>query len=210
YRVPVPGPEPVFTARYTAGIKGLLKGQYNYHNLLGNVSKRFYLSQLGYSDVTLEGGYIFGQVPFPLLAIHRANQTYAYQLNSYNLMNFLEFVSDHYASVNIDHNFNGFFLNKIPLIRKLKLREVVSFKGLYGGLREENDPYINQTLMAFPTTENAVRTTYTLEKQPYIEGSIGLSNIFKVLRIDLVKRFNYLDHPDVSEWGIRTRFKLDF
>jgi len=210
YRVPVPGPEPVFTARYTAGIKGLFKGQYDYHNLLGNVSKRFYLSQLGYSDVTIEGGYIFGQVPFPLLAIHRANQTYAYQLNSYNLMNFLEFVSDHYASLNIDHSFNGFFLNKIPLIRKLKLREVVSFKGLYGGLRDENDPYLNQSLMVFPTNENAVRTTYTLEKQPYIEGSVGLSNIFKVLRVDLVRRFNYLDNPDVSEWGIRTRFKLDF
>ncbi|WP_069659250.1 DUF5686 and carboxypeptidase-like regulatory domain-containing protein [Arcticibacter eurypsychrophilus] len=210
YRTPVPGPNPVFTARYTAGIKGILQGEYNYHNLLGNVYKRFYLSQLGYTDVTVEGGYIFGQVPFPLLDIHRANQTYSYQLNSYNLMNFLEFVSDHYASLNIDHSFNGFFLNKVPLINKLKLREVVTFKGLYGGLRNENNPSIHNELYSFPTNENAVRSTYTLDKSPYIEGSVGLSNIFKVLRIDLVKRFNYLDHPEVSEWGIRTRFKLDF
>ena len=125
-------------------------------------------------------------------------------------MNFLEFVSDHYASLNIDHSFNGFFLNKVPLIKKLKLREVVTFKGLYGGLRSENDPNIHNDLYNFPTNENAAPITYTLAKSPYIEGSIGLSNIFKILRIDLVKRFNYLDHPEVSEWGIRTRFKLDF
>lgn len=210
YRTPVPGPEPVFTARYTAGIKGLLKGEYSYHNLVGNVYKRFYLSQLGYSDVTVEGGYLFGQVPFPLLAIHRANQTYAYQLNSYNLMNFLEFVSDHYASINIDHSFNGFFLNKIPLIKKLKLREVVTFKGLYGGIRNENDPFLHNSLFSFPNNEEGRRSTYTLEKTPYIEASAGLSNIFKVLRVDMVKRFNYLDNPDVSEWGVRVRFKLDF
>src|SRR5690606_31144004 len=99
-----------------------------YHNVMGSVDKRLYLSQLGFSDVRLEAGYIWGKLPFPLLAVHRANQTYAYQLNSYNLMNFLEFVSDHYAAINIDHNFNGFFLNKIPLLSKLKLREMVSFK----------------------------------------------------------------------------------
>ena len=210
YRIPVFGPDPIFTLRYTQGIKGLMGGDYNYQNLTGNVQKRFYLSQLGYSDVTVEGGYIFGQAPFPLLAIHRANQTYAYQLNSYNLMNFLEFVSDHYASLNIDHNFNGFFLNKIPLIRRLKLREVVSFKGLYGGIRSENDPALNPSLLRFPVTDEGVRATYTLEKQPYIEGSVGLANIFKLLRVDLVKRFNYLENPDVAEWGVRARVKFDF
>lgn len=210
YRTPVIGPDPIFTLRYTQGIKGLLGGEYNYQNLTGNIQKRFYLSQLGYSDVTAEGGYIFGQAPFPLLTIHRANQTYAYQLNSYNLMNFLEFVSDHYASLNIDHCFNGFFLNKIPLIRRLKLREVVTFKGLYGGVRDENNPGLHPSLLQFPVTPEGSGLTYTLEKQPYIEGSVGLSNIFKLFRVDLVKRFNYLDHPEVAEWGVRARVKFDF
>lgn len=210
YRVPIIGANPIYTLRYTQGVKGLLGSEYNYQNITGNIQKRWYLSQLGYTDMTVEGGYLFGKVPFPLLTIHRANQTYAYQLNSYNLMNFLEFVSDHYASINLDHCFNGFFFNKIPLIRRLKLREVVSFKGLYGGLREENDPNLHSGMIQFPDNTDGSRATYTLEKQPYIEGSVGISNIFKIFRVDLVKRFTYLDHPNVAEWGVRARVKFDF
>jgi hypothetical protein len=119
-------------------------------------------------------------------------------------------VSDHYASLNIDHNFNGFFFNKIPLLKKLKLRESVSFKVLYGGVRDENNPAYDESLLLFPTTASGTSTTYTLEKEPYMEGSVGVGNIFKLLRVDLVKRFNYLDHPVVSEWGIRARIKFDF
>lgn len=210
YRTPIVDRYPVFNLRYTAGIKGFLGGEYSYHNIMGSIDKRFYLSQLGYSDVTVEGGYIAGKVPFPLLGIHRANQTYAYQLNSYNLMNFLEFVSDHYASINIDHNFNGFFFNKMPLINKLKLREMVSFKALFGGLRDENNPTLNQNLYQLPKYEAGSQRTYALGNAPYLEGSVGVGNIFKLLRVDVVKRFNYLDHPEVSEWGIRARVKLDF
>ncbi|WP_442587894.1 DUF5686 family protein [Pedobacter sp. AW31-3R] len=210
YRIPIIDRYPIINLRYTAGLKGVLAGQYNYHNLMGSIDKRFYLSQLGYSDVTVEGGYIFGKVPFPLLTIHRANQTYAYQLNSYNLMNFLEFVSDHYASINIDHNFNGFFFNKIPLIKRLKLRETVSLKMLYGSIREENNPNNDPSLLQFPTNEDGTSRTYTLGREPYMEGSVGIANIFKILRVDAVKRFNYLDNPNVSEWGIRARVKFDF
>ena len=210
YRTPIIDKYPVFNLRYTAGLKDVFESDYSYHNLMGSIDKRFYLSQLGYSDVTVEGSYIFGKVPFPLLTIHRANQTYAYQLNSYNLMNFLEFVSDHYASLNIDHNFNGFFFNKVPLLKKLKLRESVSFKILYGGLRDENNPAYDPSLLLFPTTATGAVMTHTLEREPYMEGSVGVGNIFKLLRVDLVKRFNYLDHPVVSEWGIRARVKFDF
>ncbi len=98
-----------------------MKGDYDYQQLTLNMFKRFYLSQFGYADVVTEGGYTFGQLPYPLLTIHRANQTYAYQLNSFNMMNFMEFVSDHYVSVSTDYYFNGFIFNKLPLIRKLKL-----------------------------------------------------------------------------------------
>ncbi|WP_432713172.1 hypothetical protein, partial [Pedobacter sp.] len=62
----------------------------------------------------------------------------------------------------------------------------------------------------FPQSLDGVSTTYTLDKEPYMEGSVGIGNIFKLLRVDLVKRFNYLDHPVVSEWGIRARVKFDF
>jgi hypothetical protein len=210
YRIPIFDKYPIFTLRYNQGVKGLLGGSYNYQNVTSNINKRFYLSQLGYTDVTVEGNYIFGQLPFPLMDIHHANQTYSLQLNSYNLMNFQEFVSDHYASVNIDHDFNGFFFNKIPLLNKLKLREIINFKGIWGGVRSENNPVNDPSLLRFPVTAEGNPITYTLNNGPYIEGSVGVGNIFKLLRLDLVRRFTYLDHPGTTEWGIRGRIKFDF
>jgi hypothetical protein len=210
YRIPIFNKYPIFRLRYIAGIKGLMNGAYNYGNWNANIFKRFYLSQLGYTDVTLEGGYITGKVPFPLLTIHRANQTYAYQLNSYNLMNFMEFVSDRYAAINVDHYFNGFIFNKIPFLKKLKLREAMTGRILFGGVRDENNPSLNNSLFKFPTNSAGTPTTYTLNGKPYIEASVGIGNIFKLLRLDYVKRFNYLDHPEVATWGIRARLKFDF
>ena len=210
YRVPIPSKYPVLSLDYTIGIKNVFGGQYNYQNLHARIDKRVYLSQLGYADVTIEGANLFGQVPYPLLNIFRANQTYAYDLYSYNLMNFLEFVSDHYASLNIDQHFNGFFFNKIPLFKKLKWREVASLKVIYGGVRSENDPSLHPSLYQFPVTASGQPITYALGTAPYTEGSVGIENIFKFVRVDLVRRFNYLDHPEVSKWGIRTLIKFDF
>ncbi|GAB2793572.1 DUF5686 and carboxypeptidase-like regulatory domain-containing protein [Rhabdobacter roseus] len=212
YRTPIVNKYPVFTFRYNAGLKGILGGGTSYHQFTGTVAKRVYLSQLGYMDLTAEGGFIRGGgIPFPLLTIHRANQTYAYQLNSYNLMNFLEFVSDHHASLDVQYYLNGFLFNKVPLLKQLKLREVVSLKALIGGLRDENNP--EKTTLGvyqFPKDEQGRPISYALGSQPYLEGSVGVANIFKLLRVDLVKRFGYLDHPQVTEWGIRARFRLDF
>ena len=132
-------------------------GEYNYQSINLNICKRIYLSQFGYTDVSVEGGYLFGKVPFPLLNIHRANQTYTYQLNSYNLMNFLEFVSDHYAALNVDHYFNGFIFNKIPLLKKLKWREVITGKLLVGGLSDENNPNKTPDQLKFPVHMTAVQ-----------------------------------------------------
>jgi hypothetical protein len=209
YRVPIVNKYPIFTLRYIAGIKGLFGGQYNYQNIQLDIYKRVYVSPLGYTDITLDGGYIFGQVPWPLAEIHHANQSYAYQLMSFNLMNFLEFVSDHYAAAYVDHYFNGFFFNKIPLLKKLKWREVVEAKILYGGLRNENNPEKNPALIQFPLTNGQVET-FTLNNGPYIEGGFGITNIFKLVRVDFIKRFTYLNHPDIPTWGIRARVKFDF
>lgn len=208
-RVAVNNKFPIFNLRYAAGIKGLFGGEYDYHNLYGSVNKRFYLSQLGITDLKIEGGYIFNKLPYPLLAIHKANQSYAYQINAYNMMNFLEFVSDHYASINIDHGFGGFFLNKVPILKRLKLREHASLKAIYGGVRTENNPDLDPTLMQFQSNADGVKTTYLFGNVPYVEGSIGLGNVFKFLRVDVVRRFNYLDHPDVPKWGLRAKFKVD-
>lgn len=210
YRIPIANKYPIVTLRGIAGVKGIANSGYNYQNITLNIYKMAYLSQLGYSEIVLEGGYIFGKLPYPLLTIHRANQSYAYQLNSYNLMNFLEFVSDRYATINIDHNFNGFIFNKVPLLKKLRLREVAAAKILWGGLRPENNPYNDPSLVQFTKDNNNIPVTYTLGRRPYIEGSVGIANIFKLLRVDLVRRFTYLNNPNVAEWGVRARFKFDF
>jgi hypothetical protein len=209
FRIPIINKYPIITLRFTAGVKGIFNSQYNYQNINLRYEKRAYLSQLGYSDIIAEGGYILGKLPYPLMTIHRANQTYAYQLNSYNLMNFQEFVSDHFIGLTIDHHFNGLFFNRIPLLKKLKLREVIAMKLLYGGVREENKPANDPSLIRFPTL-NGEPTTFSLEKKPYLEGSVGITNIFKLARVDLVKRFNYLNNPFVTPLGVRVRFKFDF
>lgn len=210
YRVDIPNTSPIFTLDYTKGLKNIFDGEYNYQNLHFEIDKRFLLSQLGYADVTGEVAHVFGQVPYPLLSIPRANQTYAYDLYSYNLMNFLEFVDDHYESILIDQHFNGFFFNKIPLFKKLKWRETFSFKALWGGLRDENNPSLHPSLFQLPVDQNGRPTTFALGRTPYIEGSVGIENIFKFVRVDLVRRFDYLDNPDVAKWGIRTRVLFTF
>ena len=208
-RIPILSKNPVFELHINAGSK-LLGNDYNYQSVRFSASRRFYFSVLGYSDVVWESGKIFGKVPYPLLTIHRANQTYSYQIMSYNMMNFLEFVSDEYTSLNIDHCFNGFFLNKIPIIKHLDLRENVTCKILWGEVSKGNDPKYNNDLFKFPVEADGTPTTYSLSKVPYIEGSFGIGNIFKIFRVDLVKRFTYLDNPNVAKIGLRMRFKFDF
>jgi hypothetical protein len=210
FRIPIINKYPLFSIKFSQGIKGLLNGEYNYQNIHLRADKRFYLSQLGYVDATVEGAYIFGKLPFPLLTIHRANQTYGFQDNSYNMMNFMEFVSDESASTRLDFYFNGFFLNKIPLVKKLRLREVATFKILYGGIRDENNPDKNPDLLKFPMDAQGQPTTFALGKTPYIEVSVGLANIFKLVRLDLVRRVTYLDHPDVVKWGLRALIQFNF
>jgi hypothetical protein len=210
YRVDIPNKYPIFTLNYTQGIKNVFGSEYNYQTLHFELDKRFYLSQLGYGDFTGEAMHIFGQVPWPLLSIPRANQTYAYDMYSYNLMNFLEFVNDHSESLFLDYHFNGFFFNKIPLFKKLKWRETFSVKSLWGGLRSENDPSLHPSLYQLPINGNGQPITYIMGRTPYIEGSVGIENIFKFVRVDLVRRFTYLDDPQVAKWGVRARVLFTF
>jgi hypothetical protein len=124
-------------------------------------------------------------------------------------MNFLEFVSDKYVSVSIDHCFNGFLFNKFPLLKRFKLRELVTFKALYGGISNINNPNTNKDLFKFPVDIIGTPLTYSLERKPYIEAGIGVSNIFRIFRVDLIKRFTYTGNPNVSTIGLRVQFRLD-
>jgi len=210
FRFTIPNKYPVLTFQYAAGIKGLLNGQYNYHAFQFGVFKRWYVAPLGYSDIRLNAGYISGTLPFPLLIIHPANPSFFYSFGGYNLMNVEEFISDRYAGLNIDHYFNGFFLNRIPLLKKLRLREVIEGKLLYGGLRQENNPNLNPAQMQFPLDDHGRVSTFTLDNQPYLEAGVGIYNIFNIIRIDYIRRMTYLNHPGVPANGIRLSTGIDF
>jgi hypothetical protein len=122
----------------------------------------------------------------------------------------LEFVGDHYESINVDQHFQGFFFNKIPLFKKLKWREVASFKGIWGGVSDQNNPNLHPNLYQFPIDGNGRPITYALGNTPYIEGSVGIENIFKFVRVDYVRRFTYLGNSDVARNGIRFLVQFDF
>ncbi len=209
YRIPFPNQYPIFSLQFIAGVKGLFGGNYTYQNINAGVFKRFYLSTFGYTDLTLSGSYVIGKLPFPLLQILPANQTYIYMPDSYNLINFLEFVSDHYVGADIEHHFNGFLFNKIPVLKKLKWREILTVKVLYGGLRSENDPSKNAGLMRFPLIDGQM-STFALGSQPYAEAGFGIGNIFKLLRVDFIERFTYLNHPNIPQYGVRFQIKFDY
>jgi hypothetical protein len=201
----------IATLRYSKGINGFMGGQYNYHEVVGSIYKYTDVPPFGYNILYMEAGGLFGKVPYPFLTIHRGNQSYFNQVFSYNLMNFMEFISDRYATVITEHYFNGFFLNKIPLLRRLKWREVCTFKMIYGGVSAQNRPDANSTgLYKFPTEPDGTPITHTLEKKPYAEMGIGVSNIFRVLRIDYIQRLSYLQNPGISKSGIRASIVLTF
>lgn len=201
---------PVFNLRYNMGIKDLFGGEYSYHALRLDAFKRVFLSQLGFADINLGTGYIFGTVPFPLLDIPNASKTYILAPDSYTLLNDLEFVSDQYIKLRVEHRLQGFILNKIPLLKKLKIRELAGFKLLYGNVRPENRPENNSRVFMLPTDRQGNPTTFTLGRKPYMEASVGVENILNVLRVEYVRRLSYLDHPDIDRGGIRFSAKVDF
>lgn len=233
-RVPMRNKYPVIDLSYTYSIPNLLGAQYEYHKLGVRIFKRFYLSPIGYGDSQWEAGYIIGRVPFPLLFIHRGNQTFFHDPNTFNMMNWFEFVSDKYISLDYYHHFNGFIFNKIPGIKKLKWRMTTGVKAVWGGVSIGNTPGLTEDNRIFnypsrriedkdgnPTldqygNEQYEQVTFTLERMPYIEASVGIENIFKVISVDLVKRFTHLDNPNVSKlgaargWGFRVRAGIRF
>lgn len=233
-RVPMLNKYPIIDFNYTYAIPGLLGSQYEYHKFGLRIFKRFYMSPLGFADTQWEAGYMLGSIPFPLLFIHRGNQTFFHDPNTFNMMNWFEFVSDKYISIDYYHHFNGFFFNKIPFMKKLKWRLTSGVKAVWGGVSVANTPGLttDNSIFNFPSREiqdkkgNPIldqygekqyqQVTYTLEKMPYVEASVGIENIFKVISVDLVKRFTYLDNPNVSTlgsargWGFRVRAGIRF
>ena len=177
----------VFNLGVTAGVKGFLGGEYDYLKLDLNLSDKIKVNPFGYMVYYIQAGKIWGNVPFPLMKIHEGNETYAFDLYAFNLMNYQEFVSDTYASLFLEHHFQGFFLNKVPLFRRLKWREVVGVRTLVGSYDATK-----HTGLVFPAGMTGLRST------PYTEFSAGIENILKVIRVDAVWRYNYNDDRKIK------------
>ncbi len=196
--------------RYSRGMTGVLGGQYKFDEVVASAYKFSNTPPFGYNYFYVEAGGIFGKVPYPLLSVHRANQSYSYRFMAYNMMDFMEFVSDRYVAANIEHSFYGFFTNKIPLLRRLKLREYATFKILYGQVSAQNQPVAGSGLYEFPKYPDGTPLTYTLEDKPYMEVGIGIGNILKIFRVDLIRRLTYLDNPLAKPFGIRVAGQMQF
>ncbi|HRP89319.1 MAG TPA: DUF5686 family protein [Edaphocola sp.] len=181
-----------------------------YQKFETNIKKRFSLSPMGYLRMNIQGGYLLGTVPYPYLFIPPGNMTYRFRSTMYNMMNNMEFVADKYISINLDYHMKGFLLSRIPLIRPFYLREVFGFKAYYGGINANNLPQNNPNLLLFPKSSDGQSIVHTLDKLPYMEASIGLENILKVIRIDLVRRLTYRNLPHTPDWGLRISFGFDF
>lgn len=206
---------PVFIAKHTMGVKGFFNGEHAFSKSTFEVIKRIYVPLMGHSDVNVEVGKFWGKAPFPLLQIPIANQSLGYQKEAFNTMNFMEFINDEYLSLRWSHFFKGAIFNKLPLLKYLKIREVVGVKALLGKLTDTNNPNMDNSLLQLPTDSNGKATTHILNSKPYIEASIGVTNILKFFRVDLIKRLNYLDEKYkvtslFGQRGLTVRFSAKF
>ena len=209
-RVSVNRDAPVFTLSHTWGMRNVLGADYTTNFTEAKIYKRFWLNSWGKVDVRLKGGIQWNQVPYLLLILPMANQSFVIEDEMFNLINNMEFLNDRYASLLLSWDMNGKLFNRIPLVRRLKCREFIAINMLWGGLSDKNNPYLPQNagssrLMYFPEGCHVMDT-----HKPYAELVIGIHNIFKILQIEYVRRLTYLDLPTSEKWGIRYTFRMTF
>ena len=201
---------PVITLSHSMGLNGVLGGQYRYNFSEVGLLKRFWLRSWGKFDVQLHAGAQWDKVPFPLLIMPAANLSYVVQRGTFNLVNNMEFLNDRYASVDLGWDMNGKIFNRIPLIKKLKWREFIGFKGLWGSLTDKNNPLLlqnigDETLMYFPEGSHVMNP-----KRPYMELIVGVHNIFKLFHVQYVRRLNYNELNTARKQGVRLMMRMSF
>ena len=196
---------PVFALNYTAGLKDVINSDFSYHKIGLNIKKRFKLGQFGTSMLVLDGEYIFGNIPYPLLENHLGNETPFYSPRAFSLMDNFEFTSDHYASATYRHHFGGSIMNRVPLFKYLKLRLFGEARLLVGGARQENLDIIVQGV---DTNGNAIIPFKSLNNQPYIELGYGIENILKVIQISFIHRITDIDQAESRKFGIKFGFQF--
>jgi len=183
---------------FTQGLKGLFGSDFEYEKLQFYYKQPVLVGGFGRLFTTLEAGKIFGEVPLGLMGVVPGNQSYFIIENTYNLMNYYEFVADEYVSLHFEHNFNGRLFSRIPGLRDLNLREIIGVKGVWGTVSEANKRL------------NASTIAYRAPEDVYWEYHAGIGNIFKVFRIDFAWRGSYLDLPDANKFAVKGVFGFHF
>jgi len=183
---------------YSRGIKGVFKSDFNYEKIQFYYRQPILIGGFGRTFTTFEIGKTFGEAPLGLLNVVPGNQSYFTIENTYSLLDYYEFVTDTYASIHVEHSFNGRFLSRIPLLRKLNLREIVGVKGVWGEISDKNKIL------------NASNINYLAPTKTYFEYNVGIGNIFKVFRIDFSWRGNYRDVPNANNFAIKGAFGFHF
>lgn len=198
---------PIFSLKHTVGIKDFLGGEYDYNRTEFNMFNRFRLSVAGFMDAKMSVGKVWNQVPWPLLPLPSVNQSITYGRENFHMMNALEFISDQYAQLHLTWHMKGMIFNRIPLLKKLKFRELLIFNCLYGDLSDKNNPALTPGLLVLP------EGTMPIGKMPYMEVGIGIENILQVFKIVYYQRLTYRDsNPNpLGKWGgIRIGIYEDF
>ncbi len=194
------------SVNYTHGMKGVFGSRFDYNRVTATVEKGLSFGYWGRTDFTMSATKIFEKLPYPLLEVHRGNQSFFYSTTSYNLMNFFEFVTDRSLFLKMEHLFYGALLNRIPLMKKLKWREFMEARAVMGSISAKNTSF-------YPTYDNGspVSTLNNqINKEPYVEVAYGVENIFKILQIAAVHRLTHLDNPGARRFGIKFGFSVSF
>lgn len=197
-RSDVDNPFSRFFVNYSHGFKGLLDSDFEYEKVQLYYKQPIVIGPLGRSNIIVEVGKTFGQIPLGLMNVIPGNQTYFTIENTFSNLNFYEFVTDQYATIQWNHNFGGRLLGRVPFLRKLNWREIVGVKTVYGSISDENKA-INASGLVYNAPENG-----------YWEYSAGIGNIFKVFRIDFAWRGNYLNAPEAQKFTVKGSFGFYF
>ena len=201
---------PIYTLNHTTGFKGVFGSDYRSNYTEMSLYYRIWFNSFGLLDIYTRAGAQWNRVPFPLLIMPAANNSYIITNNLFFMINNMEFISDRFASLELQWNLNGKLFNRIPLLRELQWRELIGFRTYYGTLTRKNNPQYqagSDDLFEFPTRHGRP-VSFVMGDVPYMELNVGIHNIFKILRIDYVRRLNYLDLPNVKKNGVR--FSLEF
>jgi len=189
---------PILSLKYTHGFKGIMGSDFDYDKIRFTLNKKFQTGPLGKGYLTLTAENIFNTLPYPLLGLHLGNESFLYSSVTYNTMNYGEFISDHFVAAQYRQYFEGFLINRVPLLNKLKWRLLATGSVIAGGMRESNRNMISKYTSG---GEETVTAGY-LTGKPYMELGYGVENIFKILRVDFVHRITYLDRPDIRKFAV--------